>query len=239
MHASTRFLIAAIAVMAVYIALNVAFPQISDGIRDGFLDLQDYALRNGLWGMFVFSIAANATLIINIPYSSVSVLLAGLGLNPILIALSAGVGALVGEIVGYGIGVGGSKMLLSREKVEKLTALRVLLEKRRYLIPVLIFIFAAIPIPDYILLVPLGIIRYPFFKMLMPMLLGKIIQNFYFALLGKYSVGLLSLAEGETYGFWLGFTGLVLILGAIYLVLRINWDALLTRWTKGEKNEIL
>lgn len=216
-------------ILLVYATFFALFPGLDDSIYTGFDRLRTYALENGLMGMFVLSVAANATVFINIPYSSVAVLLAGLGLNPLLIALVAGVGAMIGEIVDYLIGLGSGK-LISRGREQLFADIRRLLEHKRYLAPVMIFIFGALPIPDYILLVPLGVVRYPFWKMVIAMTAGKIIQNFYFALLGKYSIGSAPISGESGNGFVLGLISLALILGAIYMVLRIDWERIVQRW---------
>ena len=110
------------------------------------------------------------------------------------------------------------------------------MSRNRYLTPIIIYILAATPIPDYILLIPLGVIRYPFWKMIWPMLLGKITQNFYFALIGKYSLGQIdfNIAGG---GFYIGLSSLIIIFGAIYMVMRIDWDQLIDRWAARQENK--
>lgn len=231
LHPSNKFLFVAFTVLFAYCALYVAFPGVDDSIYGGFDRLRTYAVDNGLMGMFILSVAANATVFINIPYSSVAVLLAGLGLSPILIALVAGVGAMIGEVVDYLIGVGSGKFI-SRGREKLFGDIRRLLDHKRYLAPLMIFIFGALPIPDYILLVPLGVIRYSFWKMVLAMTAGKIVQNFYFALLGKYSIGVAGLSGDAGSGFLVGLIGLVLILGAIYFVLRVDWERIVQRWAQ-------
>ncbi|MFH1236427.1 MAG: VTT domain-containing protein [Parcubacteria group bacterium] len=224
------FLIVSLCIVVAYVVTYLAFPELDQGVRTLFSNLQEYALTNGLLGMFVFALAANATILLNIPYSAAAVLLAGLGLNPFLIALTAGVGAVVGELLGYLIGFGGSK-LFAKSQAPRLNAVRQFLEGRKRATPLIIFTLAALPIPDDILIVPLGMVRYPFWKMVVPMTLGKIVQNAYFALLGRYSLGAINVtAEGN--GFAIGLGTLLLLLGAIQLVLWIDWDAVLKRWTK-------
>ncbi len=231
LHRSNKFLLLSFIILCAYAALYVVFPELDDSIYSAFDQLRAHALDNGLMGMFIFSVAANATVFINIPYSTVAVLLAGLGLNPLLIALVAGVGAMIGEVVDYLIGFGSGR-IISRGREKLFDDIRRLLEHKRYLAPVMIFIFGALPIPDYILLVPLGVIRYPFWKMVIAMTAGKIIQNFYFALLGKYSIGIVALDGASGNGFLLGMVSLILVLGAIYFVLRVDWERLVERWTK-------
>lgn len=238
LHRSTIFLIVSLVIIAAYVGFSLAFPQVQKSIYNAFIDLREYALTNGLWGMFVFALAANATILINVPYSSVAVLLAGLGLNPFSIALVAGVGAMAGELTGYFIGFGGGK-LFARGKETKFIALRDVLLRRKRLTPLLIFTFAALPIPDDILLIPLGVIHYPFLKMILPMTLGKIIQNLYFALIGRYSLGLVSQQIGEGSGFGIGIVSLILLLGAMYFVLRIDWERLFGRWTGGQHSDTI
>lgn len=229
------FLLISVGIIAIYTLISFGFPEVENSILELFSDAKEYALTHGLWGMFVFALAANATILLNIPYSAVAILLAGFGLNPFVIALVAGVGAMVGEVTGYLIGWGGAS-LFARNNKKRFEKLRSLLEKKQGVTPLIIFAFGALPIPDDIVIVPLGMIRYSFWRMIVPMTLGKIVQNMYFALIGFYSFRAIDITK-EGSGFILGLATLILLLGAIYFVMRIDWDALLERWTqKSEKS---
>lgn len=231
------FLLVSVGIIAIYTLVSFGFPEVEKSILEFFSNAREYALTHGLWGMFVFALAANATILLNIPYSAVAILLAGLGLNAILVALVAGAGAMVGEVTGYVIGWGGAS-LFARNHKERFASLRSLLEKKRNLTPLIIFAFGALPIPDDIVIVPLGMIKYSFWKMVIPMTLGKIIQNMYFALIGFYSFRAIDFTK-EGNGFSLGLITLILLLGAIYFVMRIDWDAFLERWTQQKEKSTI
>ncbi|MFC1687391.1 DedA family protein [Patescibacteria group bacterium] len=231
------FLLISIGIIAIYTLISFGFPEVENSIYGFFSNAREYALTHGLWGMFVFALAANATILLNIPYSAVAILLAGLGLNPFLVALVAGAGAVVGEVTGYLIGWGGAS-IFARNHKKRFDALRSILEKKRGIAPLIIFTCGALPIPDDIVIVPLGMIRYSFWRMIIPMSLGKIVQNMYFALIGYYSFSAIDMTK-EGSGFFLGLATLVLILGAIYFVIRMDWDALLERWTQQKEKSTM
>lgn len=229
-------LIASGVLLLLYVVIFFMFPGIDAAITNAVVRMREYALHNGMWGLFVFSLFANVTVFINIPYSSAAVLLGGLGLHPWLIAVVAGFGAMIGQWAAYLVGYGGGRMI-ARGQEGRFDAMRKFLEQRRYLTPWLVFFFAAIPIPDEMLLIPLGVIRYPFLKMILPMFFGKVIQNYYFALLGKYSLGRVVVESSLGNGFWVGFISLLLVFGALYITVRIDWERVMQRWTRSLPQE--
>ena len=80
----------------------------------------------GYLGIFFVAIIGTASLFLpTFPLSALIVLSVALKLNPLLLALSAGLGSATGELVGYGVGVGGKKFLEKKyekklKKIEKM-----------------------------------------------------------------------------------------------------------------------
>ncbi|NLE50174.1 MAG: hypothetical protein GX613_02095, partial [Chloroflexi bacterium] len=61
------------------------------------------------------------------------------------------------------------------------------IERRPRLIPLFVWLASATPVPDMAIIVPLSLIRYPWKKMILPMITGKILQNVVVALLFRFA----------------------------------------------------
>ena len=138
----------------------------------------------GYLGLFLINIIGNATLFFPIP-SFAFVFAAGSVLNPWLVGIVSGIGAAIGEMVGYVLGRGGN--LILKEKNKKWFDKAVKWSKKRGLFPVII-LFAATPIPYDIIGILAGIIKYDIKKFFLATLIGKIIINTVIAWAGFYSL---------------------------------------------------
>jgi len=137
----------------------------------------------GYFGIFLVSFVATASIIFPIP-SFILVFTMGSVLNPWLVGLAAGLGAAFGEITGYLIGTGGRQAIQSKYKkplkrVRKWTL-------RHGIFPVIVF-FAATPLPDDVVGVLAGLIRYDFRKFLLASFIGKVVLHTIIAFAGYYS----------------------------------------------------
>jgi membrane protein YqaA with SNARE-associated domain len=135
--------------------------------------VDEFHTNFGNWGIYigvaVISIFGNFTVIFPVPYT-VALIVVGASIpeaNPFLVGLAAGLGASVGEVSAWLIGRGGQEFV----KSEKTERMRKLIEKGWA--PVLIFIFAATPLPDDALLVVVGYTGYSIFKTVFWCFLGK------------------------------------------------------------------
>lgn len=75
----------------------------------------------GYGGIFILSLAANATLIFPAPGWLIPIA-AGSAFNPLLVGLVAGTGQTLGELTGFVAGASGRIMLEDRERYERLSA---------------------------------------------------------------------------------------------------------------------
>ncbi len=149
----------------------------------------------GYLGVFLVSIIGSLSLFIPLPYFIV-VMAAGAILNPIMVGVVAGLGAAIGELFGYGIGVGihfGHKRIAKKHtkkelKKEKtwMTTIRKWFHKK--LGPLVIFAFAVTPLPDKIIGIFCGAVRYDIKKFFIFMLIGKIILSVVIAYAGFYGL---------------------------------------------------
>jgi len=135
---------------------------------------------------------------------------------PLFFGFIASLGCLLGEIVGYFIGRGASK-IISEERKDNLKNFQEYLLVHPKLAPILIFIFGATPLNDDFLIIPLGILNYDVKKTILFCWLGK----FCLMLLFAYNLfGVCSFLGGENWV--LSIISLYLILILIYLMIRIN-----------------
>lgn len=167
---------------------------------------------------------------IPIPYTYVILLLGMEGtLNPLLLAVAGGIGAGIGEFSGYALGYYG-RAIISEKRQRKMDYMVKVLNHYG---PVVIFLFALTPLPDDLLFIPLGIMRYSFIKAFVPCFLGKLLMSGILAYGGQlYSDVLLALFgemtwEIELLTFIFTTVALVLILVAL---LKIDWEKVLKKY---------
>ncbi|MBA7619741.1 hypothetical protein ES703_27082 [subsurface metagenome] len=91
------------------------------------------------------------------------------------ITLVGGLGSALGELTGYAVGYGTKKIAEERhsELLNNVDGFGKLVLENQKRTPLYIFLFALTPLPDDILFIPLGMMRYPFWKCIVPGWLGK------------------------------------------------------------------
>ncbi len=127
-------------------------------------------------GVFLISIFGNFTVIFPVPYLFILLLIALVPgftlLDGLLLGLVAGAGAAIGEIVAWFLGRTQSESLEGSTTGQRILNIRGQIEKGYG--GVLIFIYAATPLPDDILLIALGATKYPLWKALIFCFFGKV-----------------------------------------------------------------
>ncbi len=137
----------------------------------------------GYPGIFLFSMAANATLILPMPGVLVTSAM-GAVFNPFWVAIAAGSGAALGEISGYMAGFSGQGVIERREWHD-----RVIGWMRKYG-DVVIFLLALIPNPLFdIAGLTAGMLKLPLYRFLFWSWLGKVLKMMAFAYGGSTVLG--------------------------------------------------
>lgn len=150
--------------------------------RDKIQSLQAY----GYPGIFLFSILANATILIPIP-GVVFTSAMGAVFNPLWVSLAAGAGAALGELSGYLAGFSGQAVVEDSERYKKVVHW---MEKYG---DVTILVLAFIPNPLFDLAgMTAGILKMPVWKFLLFCVIGKILKMMMFAYAGDWVMNLLS-----------------------------------------------
>ena len=184
-------------------------------------NLNELVIRYGPLGVFVISLVGNAIPYATVPYLAVIAAMASqmkLSLVDVIVwSVVGGLGAAIGKVIVYLTGTATSEIL--PEKVKENMHLFARMAKRGIFIA--IFLFAALPLPDDVLYMPLGVARYPLTKFFVAVWAGKVIITF------------LSIVFGNAYGeissqYNLGSAESVaiLIISTIIIsvvIARINW----------------
>ena len=178
------------------------------------------------WGFFITGLV-----FVLLPYLLV-ILCMGTFLNPLLVEAVGGFGATIGKTVIYMIGAVGRKFL-SSERRNKLDYAKSLLGKYGALA---IFFFALSPLPDDVLYVPLGIMRYNLSSFFISCLLGKIILTMIVAVGGDISKTIIHYFA-EAYGFVGVFLTVLFIVVSVYVTLRLDWEKLFIKYVGKQKRK--
>jgi len=190
----------------------------------------------GYLGAFLISIIGNFTIIFPIPYSMAIFFLGASGVvNPLILGIVSGIGAQIGEISAYLLGRGVSKIELEKKYGARFKKINQMIEKHGLWA---IFIFAATPLPDDMVLVPAGIIGYDFKKTMIAGFLGKILLTTFLAYAGYYSMTFIEKVIGGN-GPMSMFISLIGVIAATYLVLKIDWVKLIADFQNSKFANVL
>ena len=157
--------------------------------RDQVKKLQQY----GYVGIFLISIAANATIIIPLPGVAFTTAMGAI-FNPIGVAVAAGLGASLGELSGYLAGFSGQGVVEKASTYQRLTDW---MRRHQRLAYLAIVALALVPNPLFDLAgMASGALKLPIWKFLLACAVGKIIKMLMFAYAGFYSIGWLTTLFG-------------------------------------------
>jgi len=201
-------------------------------------DWISYLLQFGYLGVFAISVVGAMSIIIPIPYTFVILTLGMEGsLDPLLLTVAGGLGSAVGEFSGYVLGYYG-RAVISEKRQRKIDFIVRILENRYG--PVVIFLFALTPLPDDLLFIPLGVLRYKFVKAFIPCFFGKLLMCAILAYGGKLYYDALSSVFGKgTFEIEL----LTSVITAITLILifvamfKIDWEKVLGKYIGKERKD--
>lgn len=149
--------------------------------RDQIQTLQAY----GYPGIFLFSILANATVLIPVP-GVVFTSAMGTIFNPFWVSIAAGSGAALGELSGYLAGFSGQAVVEESKRYDQVVHW---MEKYGD-ITVLVLAFIPNPLFDLAGMVA-GILKMPVWKFLIYCVIGKILKMMMFAYAGDWMMGVI------------------------------------------------
>lgn len=195
-------------------------------------ELLAFLQQFGYVGMFLLSLVGALSLIVPIPYTLIIYTMGGI-LDPLPLAISAGLGSAVGEFSGYALGYFGKRFVRGQYERRLHAIVRVF---DRYG-PLAIFVFALTPLPDDLLFIPLGLLRYSFVKAFIPCLVGKFSMCLILAYGGYYSIEIIRRLFLETGWSGVAVSTIVLVI-ILVIMIRIDWERILgvragNGWLRG------
>ncbi len=159
-------------------------------LQDIFNWMINLGIQYGYAGIFAFSFVGAVSILLPVPDSLTVFTISGLKVGgsylfePLWIAIVAGIGSAIGEFSGYLLGFGGRKAIIGRYKKNVDFLVRVFNKFGA----LAIFIFALTPLPDDVVFIPLGVMRYNPLKAILPALAGKFLMNLIIAYGGRLSI---------------------------------------------------
>jgi len=179
--------------------------------------MADIVTQYGYAGAFLISIFGNFTIFFPVPFT-ITIYAFGATLNPLLLGIVCGLGSTVGEFSAYLVGVGGRKVIEGRFE-ERLESAKRLIQRYGAAI---IFLFALLPLPDDVILIPLGVLRYDLKKALGAAFLGKVAMCTIVAYAGRFSYTFVK-DIFESGGILGGVASVALLVIILFAMMKIDW----------------
>lgn len=141
----------------------------------------------------------------------------------LLLVLLATIANTVGDLIDYLIGEG-AQHIATKDNPEAETRWSQIILKKPKAIPWVIVLFGLTPLPDSLLMVPLGMVKYDVKKTMLWMFVSRFIMMFLFALAGVLALDFLLLeGSGDSeYGWIVGVVLLYLIWALIFVMVKIK-----------------
>lgn len=189
--------------------------------------LSSFALQYGYLGVFVASLLGSIIPFLPVPYLIIVILLSG-GLDPVGLGIAAGVGGALGKSTSYLLGRSG--YLISKPSTQQnLTFLGKFVGKYGDLG---VFIFAVTPLPDDIYMIPIGMVRFPFWRFMLANTAGKVILSTAVAYFGQGFFGYAKLFVGDEQ-IWTVVVLIVITMFMTLLVARADWEIAYKKYKDG------
>jgi len=194
--------------------------------------MEQLAYQYGYLGIFILSLIGAISVFFPIPYT-IFIYMLGPFLDPFLIALAGGLGSTAGEAIGYVLGYFG-RTLMSEERRKKMDYILKLFEHYGF---IAVFFFALTPLPDDLLIIPLGIMHYNPVKFFIACVMGKTLMCLILALGGRFSIGIIKSIFGSDEG-WIAFIINFLLLSVIIVfMLRVDWEKVFFKHLGGDEKK--
>lgn len=146
-------------------------------------------IRNGYFFSFLLSLLGSMLAVLPTPYYLIIITLGAGGLNPLFVGLSAGAGAILGDSALYFFGYSGGEIIpvSLKESFDKI--FKWVSSKPYWFVATALFIYGAvIPLPNSVVTVPLGLARYGYKKIMVPLSFGNLVFNIVLAFIGFYGL---------------------------------------------------
>lgn len=127
--------------------------------------------------MFILAALGGLTTFSGVPYHAILVLLASGGLDPFFLGSAAASGVMLGDATSYYIGYNGGSIVPQRAQkiLQRFCAFCL---ARPNILPVAFFLYGSlVPFSNDFIVISMGMIRYPFWRVMVPLGLGNLVFN--------------------------------------------------------------
>ena len=200
----------------------------------GLFDWENYLLQYSYVGVFAISLIGAMSIIVPIPYTFIILTLGMEGMNPLILTVAGGLGSGVGEFSGYILGYYGRSVISEKQQRKMGYMIRIF---DRYG-PITIFLFALTPLPDDLLFIPLGMLRYKFVKAFIPSVLGKTLMCAILAYGGQFFGNILSVIFGESTPEMKLLVSIITAIALVFILvamLKIDWEKVFEKYVDAER----
>jgi len=210
-----------LAILSAGMAMNAT--GVFDGVEGRVNAFMNRLTDWGYVGLFVIGLVSNMTLVFLIPYALPLFTLAIYAdtiLEVVALGTAAGAGAGVGELTSYAVA---HTIVAHVDDLEKSAFFRWTkrtIEAHPRVIPVFVWLASATPLPDLMIIVPLAMIRYSWRKMIVPMVMGKIVQNVVMALVYRYAADVASALVSKDINF--DMTATIAVIFVMFIVYQVD-----------------
>jgi len=148
----------------------------------------DYiGMENAYLVLFVGGLLGGVSLLFPFPNYLLVFTFGAAGLNPFLIGAVAAAGIIIGESTSYFVGYSTHSILPISIGGHIHGIKKWLLRRRKWTMYSALFLWGSIfPLPNDFMLIPLGVLRYPFWRTMIPLGLGNLVFNTLIAFAGAY-----------------------------------------------------
>jgi len=197
------------------------------------VDLLKLAEALSYLGVFLVSFIGAVSIFYPVPYALIIVWMgarANSFFGVFFVAIAGGLGSAIGELFGYTLGYYG-RAIISKERQRKMDYMLKVFNRYG---PLAIFIFALTPLPDDLLFIPLGMLRYKLLKVFIPCLLGKLSMSFILAYGGQVFKSIIEILFGGS-GWLTAIVTSVLLILIMIAMLKIDWEKIFEKHVAKEK----
>lgn len=180
----------------------------------------------GYIGILIVSLISNSIPYVSLPYLALLVFMAPFIGSPIIAVMASAFGATIGKVVILFLGRS-FRTILSEKTKENLECFNNLFRKWSF---IAVFLFAALPLPDDVLYIPLGLSGYKLLPYFIAVFAGKIIVTALAIFFGKAFIEIANSYLPSEISFALLIIITVLI---TYVAIKVNWKNVVEAYNKS------
>lgn len=181
----------------------------------------------GYIGILIVSLISNSIPYVSLPYLALLVFMAPFIGSPIIAVIASASGATMGKVIILFLGRS-FRIILSQKTKENLEQFNNLFKKWSF---IAVFLFAALPLPDDVLYIPLGVSGYKLLPYFLSVFAGKIIVTTLAILFGK---AFIEIAYNYNIPFEVSFISLIIVTMVItYVAVKVDWKNVVEAYNKS------